>query len=204
MTTQLLLRSALRLFSCGAAATIVLLSACSQAPSEPDPDPSALPDLADPQFAACSRDVIEPDWQPSPLAGAGVDAKTGMLVAPKSGSYIVSTTYLALKPGAETGQRFGALMGPIMAQLKMQRGLAALTFSTSQKCSTARTLSVWEDEASMFDFVASPAHLSAVRAVGEVSRGGSLVHHYPETDVARATSWSTVVAQLKTVTGPLY
>lgn len=204
MTPRLLFRSPLRLFFSGAAATIFALSACSQAPSDPVPDPPAPPDLADPQFAACSRDVIEPDWQPSPLSGASVDAQTGTLAAPKSGSYIVSTTYLALKPGAETGQRFGALMGPIMAQLKMQRGLAAITFSTSQKCSTARTLSVWEDEASMFDFVASPAHLSAISAVGEVSRGGSLVHHYVETDAARAVSWSTVVAQLKTVTGPLY
>lgn len=201
MTTQLL-RSALALFRKSTAVTIFSLGACSQAPSDAMPAP--VPDLAPDPFADCSRDVIESDWKPAPLSGAGVDSKTGTLAPPKSGSYIVSTTYLALKPGAETGQRFGALMGPIMARLKMQRGLAALTFATSEKCSTARTLSVWEDAESMYDFVASPAHMSAISSVGEVSRGGSLVHHYTETDAARAVSWSEVVAKLKTVTGPLY
>lgn len=202
MRTQNRLRPALSFRGCALAALLVL-AACGQSPTEPSHE--AMPDMATaPATSECSREVLEPDTQPSPIAGAGVDAMTGTLAAPKSGKYIVSTTYLTLKPGADVAQRFGALMGPIMAQLKAQRGLAAISLASSQKCGTARTLAVWEDEAAMYEFVASPAHVSAISAIGEVSRGQSLVHHFSETDAARAVSWSAVVTQLKAITGPLY
>lgn len=198
MRTQNPLRTSLSLRGYALAACAALL-ACGETPA------STPPDLSPPlQAAECSRDVLEPDAQPSPPSGAGIDAMTGTLAAPRSGKYIVSTTYLTLKPGAAVGQRFGALMGPIMTQLKMQRGLAAISLATSQKCGTACTLAVWEDETSMYEFVASPAHSSAVNAIGEISRGQSLVHHYVESDATRAISWSAATTQLKSVTGPLY
>jgi heme-degrading monooxygenase HmoA len=202
MRTQSLLRLALSLRGCALAASVALV-ACGQAP--PDTSADMPPDtMPAPQTSECSREVLEPDLVPSPFSGAGIDAMTGTLAAPRSGRYTVSTTYLTLKPGAEVGQRFGALMGPIMTQLKMQRGLAAFSLASSQKCGTARTLAVWEDETSMYEFVASPAHMSAISAVGEISRGQSLVHHYTETDAARAIAWSAAAAQLKPITGPLY
>lgn len=170
---------------------LLALPACGE--EEPAPAPVQEDPLAD-----CTRDSLEADLQSSPLNGSAVQAD-GTL-AP--GSYVVSSTYLKLRPEPAAQGRFQELMGPIMQSLQAQQGLVALQLATSERCGTARTLSVWRDEAAMYGFVTGDAHVAAVRAVNEVSRGGSIVTHW--SDDAQGVSWAKAAQQLGADTGPFY
>ncbi|WP_164018605.1 antibiotic biosynthesis monooxygenase family protein [Pyxidicoccus trucidator] len=149
-------------------------------------------------LADCARERLEEDLQMLPLAGAAVRAD-GTL---EPGSYIVSSTYLKLRPEPEALARFQALMGPISESLQAQQGLVALQVASSERCGTARTLSVWRDEAAMYSFVSGSAHQAAVSSVREVSRGGSIVTHW--TDNERGVSWTKAARQLGADPGPFY
>jgi heme-degrading monooxygenase HmoA len=120
----------------------------------------------------------------------------------RAGNYVISATYLQLRQEPMAQQRFGELMGPILAELQTRPGLLAISLGTSSRCGVARTLSVWQEDIAMFGFVASPAHTAAVRAVKEVSRGGSLVTHWTG-DAAQAT-WSAAAEHAAQDDGPLY
>jgi quinol monooxygenase YgiN len=159
---------------------------------EPREDPRVDP-LAD-----CTRDRMEADLQASPLAGSAV-REDGTL-AP--GRYIVSSTYLKLRPEPQALARFQELMGPISQSLRAQEGLVALRLASSERCGTARTLSVWKDEAAMYVFVTGSAHQAAVTSVREVSRGGSIVTHWEDDE--RGASWEQAALRLAVDPGPFY
>lgn len=148
-------------------------------------------------FGDCSRGTLEQDFAAAPLAGAGVvDGKL------RAGNYVISATYLQLRQEAAAQQRFGELMGPILAELQTRPGLVAISLGTSSRCGVARTLSVWEDDIAMLGFVASKAHGAAVSSVNQVSRGGSLVTHWAG-DSTQAT-WSAAAEQAAKDDGPFY
>ncbi|HEU4532705.1 MAG TPA: hypothetical protein VFS00_01260 [Polyangiaceae bacterium] len=163
------------------------------------------------KYAGCERGAIEADLNEGPPGGApsivsptaprwqgpGVDPATGAL---RPGNYVLSSTYLALRP--EARPRFGELMGPISADLQTRPGLVAISLALSESCASARTLSVWESEDAMYGFVASDAHGAAVRAVGEVSRGQSVVTHWSGNE-AKAT-WAEAAQALARDDGPIY
>lgn len=168
----------------------------------PTPTPSPTPQ---PLIPGCVRGTIEPDHTTfGPLAGPGVDPATGQLRPPPAGSaYVVSSTYLALRGEPAAQQAFGQLMGPIDQTLRTQAGLVAIQLGTSMSCGTARTLTVWASEDAMYAFVASPAHVDAIRRVNEVSRGESMVTHWTATTTA-AVTWAEAAAQLRDHDGTLY
>jgi heme-degrading monooxygenase HmoA len=170
------------------------LSACGgEAPVPPSP-----PEEVDP-LAGCTRDQMEADLAFfAPMSGPAVRADGSL----EPGRYIVSSTYLKLKPEPRAQQRFGELMGPINQTLQNQPGLMAIHLASSGSCATARTLTVWKDEASMYGFVTSEAHLAAIQAVGEVSRGGSIVTHWADDE--RGVSWEKAGQQLAADEGPFY
>jgi len=149
---------------------------------------------ADP-FAGCVPGSLEADMNPSPLAGPGVQG--GAL---EPGEYIVSSTYLQLKPGKL--DRFHELLEPIQTDLRSRDGVVALSFGGSPTCGTARTLAVWRDEAAMFAFVTGDAHSAAAGSIDELSRGGSVVTHWAG-DQTRAT-WEAAAGQLAADDGPTY
>jgi heme-degrading monooxygenase HmoA len=120
----------------------------------------------------CSRGAVESDLQSLPWQGPGVDPSGNL----EPGQYLISTTYLRLKPNVNP--EFMELFGPIMGRLQMQKGLVAVRVAQSSGCGSARTLGVWADEASMYDFVASPEHSAAVAKIGDLNRGGSAVVHF--------------------------
>jgi heme-degrading monooxygenase HmoA len=146
-------------------------------------------------FEGCTRGAIEADLQSAPLAGPGV--QNGEL-AP--GQYVMSSTYLQLQP--EKTARFAELIGPIMADLASREGLLAISLGNAPACSVARTLTVWRDETAMFEFVVGDAHAAAMRAVAEISRGGSVVTHW--TGDQSTANWSHAAEQLAADDGPLY
>lgn len=154
---------------------------------------AAEPSAADP--SGCARGAIESDMGSSPLAGPAV--KDGAL-AP--GQYVISSTYLRLKPEGQA--RFDELLGPIMADLASRDGLVALSLGGSPQCGTARTLAVWRDDIAMFSFVTGDAHSAAVRAIGEVSRGGSVVTHWSGDQ--NSATWQAAAEHLAADDGPQY
>jgi heme-degrading monooxygenase HmoA len=152
----------------------------------------------------CERGLLEPDRASlAPLAGPAVDPATNALRAPPAEGWVISSTYLTLKNEAAAQMRFLELMGPIERELATLPGLLAIELSSSMNCGTARTFSVWESEEAMFDFVAGPAHGAARAAVGEVSRGGSVVTHW-RTARAEESTWEEAAARLAADEGPLY
>jgi hypothetical protein len=105
------------------------LAACRQLPTEAE-------------LAACSRMKLERELTgPVQLRGSAVE--NGRL---KPGTYLFSSTYLALRTDAAGQRRFNEVMGPIQRRLDTQPGLL---------CAVARTFSVWADEAPMYSFVGS-------------------------------------------------
>ena len=84
-------------------------------------------------------------------------------------------------------------MGPIQAELSAPApGLLAVAFLRSAECATARTLSAWESEEAMMDFVFGEAHLQAIGSVSEVSRGGSITGHWDANSFS-AVGWEQVI-----------
>jgi heme-degrading monooxygenase HmoA len=172
------------------------LSGCSEeSETPPATDPGAVSD-------GCLRGTLEADIAYLPRTGPKVDA-TGALMPPSADGYVVSSTFLRLRPGDEAGRRFGELFAPIATQLQTQPGLEALQLATSASCQTARTLSVWASPEAMYDFVVSDTHYAAVKAVSEVSRGGSVVVHWTAQNVEQA-SWDEATKRLMAARGPFY
>ncbi|WP_224371739.1 hypothetical protein [Hyalangium versicolor] len=172
-------------------ATLSLLACDSTKQIDPPP--------AVEELAGCTRERLEEDLtRDLPLSGPAV-REDGTL-AP--GQYILSSTYLKMKTDAQAQARFQELIGPINEALSRQPGLMAVAFASSERCKTARTFTVWKDEAAMYEFVTGDAHLAAMSAVSEVSRGGSIVTHWPDDE--RGASWEKAARQLGADEGPFY
>lgn len=144
----------------------------------------------------CRVGLSEPDFRASPLQGPNGATVTAIA----AGTYAMSSTYLALRPGAT--QEFQRLMAAISEDLRTRDGLVAFGVSTSSACLTARTLSVWRDADAMTAFVRAPAHLAAIGAVHRISRGGSTVTHWTATE--RDATWTESIARIAVESGPTY
>jgi heme-degrading monooxygenase HmoA len=168
-------------------------------------NPNAQPDDdLYPATGECARGTLEPDFAWAYSAGPGWDAEAGALKPDLQGPFVVATTWLNQKTTPEALARFGELMGPVVGALQAQPGLLVVRLGQSSRCGTARTLTVWEDEASMYRFVVGEGHMAAIQAVDEVSRGGSATTHWEETDPAQAASPDKALSQLAAYEGPFY
>jgi len=147
------------------------------------------------QASACERGTLEPDFAAAPLAGSAVDAE-GL----RAGQYIVSSTYLQLKPDAR--ETFSGLVQPVLEDLETRDGLLALSLGQSEACDVLRTLSVWRDDAAMVAFVTSAAHTAAMSRVADLSRGGSAVTHWLADE--DGATWEVAARQLEGAEGLLY
>jgi heme-degrading monooxygenase HmoA len=174
------------------AALFVLLQACADAdPQSTSPERERERDA----FEGCVRGELESDLEAAPLAGSAV--RDGAL---EPGQYVVSSTYLQLKPSEE--ELFQKLIGPIMNDLAHREGLIAISLGTARSCNSARTLTVWRDEAAMLGFVVGDAHAAAMSEIHELSRGGSVVTHWSGDE--SSVSWSAAAKHLAEDDGPEY
>lgn len=80
-------------------------------------------------------------------------------------------------------------------------GMVAVQLADSQSCATARTFTVWTDEAAMMDFVTSDAHMASVGAFAGINRGGSTVVSWGDALVADIT-WDEALSRLSEVDTP--
>jgi heme-degrading monooxygenase HmoA len=143
-------------------------------------------------FAGCSKGLLESDREEDSdvaLAGPGVDPETGAL---KSGSYLIATTYLAVKP--EKIARALELGGPVVQSLFTMQGFVAFSSTASVSCATLRTLTIWESEEDMLNFVVSRAHLEAMAEISDLSRGTSNTVSWQGSE--QDTSWERAAALL--------
>jgi heme-degrading monooxygenase HmoA len=139
------------------------IAACGDDDKKADPTP-------DP-FVGCTASVFEADLMLDAPQGSVVDPQT-YKVTPPAGAFI-ATTYLPLKSGDATQTRFMELLGPVQQELGKHPGMLAIATSGSPKCGSVRTISVWESEAAMMDFVLSDAHIAAMAGDPDLSRGGT-------------------------------
>jgi hypothetical protein len=166
---------------------LFVVTACGQAPNT-SMDGSVTITIDD---TKCVRGQLEAD---------GISSST-----PKKfevGNYVISSTYLQIRPTKEAGKKFSEVNSPLDAELKANLGLLQAVTLISNACNSARTLSLWKDEASMMRFVGSQAHLAAIGAIGEISRGGSLVTHW--SDDGSGFNWATAATKVKAANGPFY
>jgi hypothetical protein len=153
-----------------------------------------------PDEKACVRSTLEGDLKLiGALSGPDVDPATGAL---KPGSYLVSSTYLKLATDAKGQKAFQDSMKGINAAIPNYPGLSAYQLATSDSCVTARTLSVWKDEASMYRFVGVEAHANAIALIELISRGGSVVTHWADTEAG--ATFEKAVQQLAVEVGPFF
>src|SRR5688572_32972024 len=85
------------------------------------------------------------------------------------GTYLVSSTWLDVKNTPEAEAKFTELMNPLQEQLKTQPGLLGYSLQL-QLFSNAgyRTLTIWENEEAMLNYVVSENHANAMAAADEV------------------------------------
>lgn len=171
---------------------IAMTAACAEdeAPIKPTPDP----------FAGCSHDVLASDEVFDPAQGPAVNAQ-GELIVPAGA--VIATTYIALKPGDEAIGALQTLAGPVFNDLMARPGLLAVGGASSPSCRASRTLTVWESEAAMMDFVMGDAHMAAIQRTGELSRGGSVTMSWGD-EPAGALTWPRIVDRLRQHDGPRY
>ena len=142
----------------------------------------------------CRAEVLEDDFGFDPSLGDPAD----WALPPDA---VVASTYLRRNSDAAT---FDALLQPVVAELMAgPAGLLGVSLAGSASCNTGRTLSAWNDEAAMLDFVTGPAHGAAMLRLDEVSRGGSITMSWSAAELG-GTDWATVAAALAAHDGPVY
>ncbi len=174
----------IQLMAFSSVAMLVLSCGVASTASDAGPPPNVDESL-------CAREKLESD---------GLDSD--MLRSLDGGAYVISSTYLRLKRDPQTLKLFGELNGPLGEALGSNPGLIQAVTRVSESCNSARTLTVWKDEAAMYSFVASKAHAAAVAAVLDISRGGSLVTHW--NDDGTGFNWQTATVKIGKAPGPFY
>lgn len=140
----------------------ITLTACAEDTPAGGNDPGKTP------LPAC----VEDDFMPLPFGGPGYDPQSGSLIGATQDSYLASSTVLLVNPDKQ--QRFQELVGGVLATLNTQPGLVGFALGLSPACGTARTLTVWQSEQAMFDFVTSEAHLTAMSEASVVGLNGAV------------------------------
>lgn len=162
---------------------LVLLSACG---------------LPTPDDTKCLRGTLEADLAlNAPFTGPGV--VDGGIPA---GNYVIAATYLQGKPTQQAMSLFQSLVDPITRELPTTDGLIGARFGNSSTCLTARTLTVWRDEAAMYRFVTSAPHAAAMGKTSELSRGASVTTHWVDTEAG--ATFEKAAQMLAADDGPLH
>jgi heme-degrading monooxygenase HmoA len=139
---------------------------------------------------------------PTPVFfGPGADMDGALVARPPAAGWVVASTYLRLNP--DNLGVFGERAGAVVETLFTSPGLVAMSTSRSDSCGTVRTLTIWESEEAMLDFVGSPAHMAAIGATPLISRGGSVTAHWMASTVEEA-SWTEVESRIRADEGPFY
>lgn len=134
------------------------------------------------ELAACD----ESDLQPIGWMGPAFDPETGKLLAPLEAPYIVATTVGWHTP--ENSEALESHTTPVAMDIFNHAGLIAVNLALSPRCGSARTLSVWRDEASLMMFVLGKVHSAAISGGLKYTLGWETTH-WTETAADAPPSW---------------
>ena len=183
--------------------TLLLIGACesTDAATSASTDTAAGSDTATSNpatpTAAEQYACVDDDFEPlKPLSGDGFDPEKG-LIGERRERYIVHTTQLVVPPAGM--EAFGADMGDIFGAMAQADGLIAVSLAGSVKCGFNRTLGVWRDEAAMWAFVASPAHVKAMTNTMDYATAGRVEHWEATAEEVEALTWESAMARLNQV-----
>ncbi|MBV1858612.1 MAG: DUF3291 domain-containing protein [Nannocystaceae bacterium] len=107
----------------------------------------------------------ETDFEPTPFLGSAFDPETGELLAPLEPPYVVAATAGWVTDKPEDAEALGMQSQIVSEDIFSHDGLIGVAFGGSDLCGSARTLSIWEDEKSMWAFVFASAHGEAMKLV---------------------------------------
>jgi heme-degrading monooxygenase HmoA len=120
-----------------------------------------------------------------PFEGPGIE--DGALKEPREGTYIVSTTRIALADTNEAGDAFATHMENLQKALPDHEGVVGWSFSFVPFTNDEyRTLAIWESEEAMLAWVLSDVHTTAMADFAE--------HGYAE--AGETTAWEATADEL--------
>lgn len=144
---------------------------------------------------------VETDLEVIPFIGPAFDPETGALLEPLPTPHIVATTAGWPLEGAEHWSALEKYTTYVIMRMFPTDGLLGASFSTSEVCGSARTLSVWRDEASLQKFVYSSPHAEVIADGLEHNKAWETTH-WTETSSTAAPTWEAGRAALDAVRKP--
>lgn len=170
----------------------LLSSACDSSPAGDESQEAETGTEAE----ASPYDCVDPEFTEfRPLVGPGYNPEDG-LVGELQSSYVVHTTQVLVPP--EHIEEFIALIQVVGAELEQTEGLIAYALAGETTCGFQRTLGIWRDTESMYNFVFSKAHADAMAKTLDVSITGKVTHWDATPDELPAT-WEQAMAKLAEV-----
>jgi heme-degrading monooxygenase HmoA len=132
-----------------------------------------------------------------PFEGPGFSLDTGLLAAvPESGTFVLSGTVLVIGDGSDSKERFDKHVAAISAALPTAPGLVGFSLRTNLLGDpTNRTMTVWESEDALWNFILSESHLAAMEDVGQIAAAGTKVVSYPIRADELPPRWDDVIAR---------
>jgi hypothetical protein len=159
-------------------------------PDESSSDGSSQADIA--ELAQCE----ETDIQVLPFSGAAFDPATGALLEPLPVPHVVATT-VGWTEGA-TPEVLSMHTGIVINDVFTHPGLLGASFALSDACHSARTITLWADEAAMMQFVMGDAHMTAIQTALSSTIGWETTH-WSEGSDDQPPTWERARQQLDDV-----
>ncbi|MBZ5710556.1 hypothetical protein [Nannocystis pusilla] len=167
------------------ALSLLLAAAACDSNDAPPEEPTIA------ELAACD----ESDMQFVPFMGPAFD-DNGELVAPLPLPHVVATT-----TGWHTPENRDALDAetqlPVM-DIFTHEGLLGAAFAWSDKCGSARTISLWRDDASRRKFVYGTVHSAAIMKGLKYTRGWETTN-WSEKTADKPPTWDDVRTRLEAI-----
>ena len=132
-----------------------------------------------------------------PFEGPGYDGET--VTTDASGPYLAVATYAKMASGQR--KAFGAHVDAVEAQLKSFDGLVGYSLRGEIPGKEVWTVTVWEDEAALLEFVTSGAHQVAMADATTVVAEFDSAHFEVSAD-RLPPAWSDILDALDEATGP--
>jgi hypothetical protein len=127
-----------------------------------------------------------------PLVGSGV-GEDGALLALDQESYVLHTTQLVVRPGAEQDALSASVR--VAAEAASLPGLVAMTAAGSEGCGYLRTYGIWRDEEAIMSLLATSSHAEAASRTAELALSTKLVSWSATRAEAEAFGWEAARAK---------
>jgi hypothetical protein len=183
------------------ACVLGLTPACRSASGEDDAasaeetsDGGATTGAKDDPFDALVQ-CDETDFVGSPFMGPAFDPETGEPLAPLQPPYVVAATLGWPKPEPAAYEALGNHSEQSINDVLTREGLLGVSVGTSEACGSARTLSLWADEASLRAFVMGKVHRAAIGVVPTAMQAWATTH-WTETSATTPPTFAQAQAKL--------